>query len=180
MKPLQKGMWRRRREPRSPDKVASQRRRRSIAGAGWLPPALASYFSTGLQAVLSVIAREYLANGSCSLCNDRIAAHAGVCATTVKNAVREAIRLGLLVRQVRPRLGQKHDTSILMIVSSEWLTWLRYHPMSEGGGGKKVPTTKQDIYLRESLPQRRGIFRHFEPSGETPGQRERERGRLRA
>ena len=36
VKPLRRAMGARRREPRSPDKVASQRRRRSIAGAGWL------------------------------------------------------------------------------------------------------------------------------------------------
>ena len=54
-----------------------------------------------------------------------IAARAGVCRTTAQNAIRQAQRLGLLIRIERRRAGRPSLTNIVRIVCREWLTWLR-------------------------------------------------------
>ena len=61
-----------------------------------MPPALASRFTLAEQAVLAVVAAEHMKHGRCTLVLDHIAALAGVCRKTVKNALREAQRLGLV------------------------------------------------------------------------------------
>src|SRR3712207_7343300 len=45
---------------------------------------------------------------SCARCVDEIAARAGVCRSMVKNAIREAARLGLLTVQERRRQGHRN------------------------------------------------------------------------
>ncbi len=69
----------------------------------------------------------------------------------VKNAIREAARLGLLTVQERRREGRRNLPNIVRIVSKEWTSWL-----ARGGrstrptagpliGRKKVrPTDKTD------------------------------------
>jgi hypothetical protein len=87
--------------PRSP---ASLERRRSWAAAGRLPPALASRFTLAEQAVLAVVALEVVKCGACRLAIDHIAALAGVGRSSVKNALREAHGLGLvLIEERRPQ-----------------------------------------------------------------------------
>src|SRR5687767_11073492 len=75
---------------------ASLERRRRWASAGALPPALASRFTLAEQAVLAVVAAEHQKHGACTLPIGNVAALAGVSETTVRNAVREARRLGFL------------------------------------------------------------------------------------
>src|SRR3954464_13235996 len=79
-----------------PRSGASMERRRRWAASGWLPPALAARFTLAEQAVLGVVAAEALRHGRCTLVLEHIAALAGVCRKTVKNALREAQRHGLL------------------------------------------------------------------------------------
>ena len=86
----------RRRVGSRPRSSASMERRRSWAAAGRLPPALAARFTLGETAVLAVIASEMMKRGACTLAIGHIAALAGVCATTVKNALRAANGLGLI------------------------------------------------------------------------------------
>jgi hypothetical protein len=120
---------RRRPAPRSPDRQASLERRRRCAMSGAVPAKLAAAFTLGELAVLSVIAGQVRKHGACTLPVDAIAALAGTSRSTVGNAIRLAIRLGLIDRRERRRAGQRSETNILRIISREWTAWLRL-----GGG----------------------------------------------
>lgn len=119
--------------PRRPEHVG---RRRSWVASGLLPPALASRFTVGQAAVLSVIASVILEAGACLLCNQALADRAGVCVSTVKTAKRFAAACGLLIAKERRVSAQRNDTSVVRIVSPEWLSWLRFRRAR--GGVKKV------------------------------------------
>ena len=118
-KPVQRRVGSR---PRSP---ASMERRRSWATSGHLPPQLAARFTMGEIAVLSVVAAEVRTKGSCSLTIGHIAALAGVSATTVRNALREAVGLGLLRVEERRLTAWRNAPNRVTITSSEWHAWLR-------------------------------------------------------
>src|SRR5215217_1481574 len=90
-KPIQRRLGSR---PRSP---ASMERRRRWAASGALPPALAARFTLAEQAALAVAAAEHRRRGDCRLTNKEIADVAGVSITTVKNALRAARALGLIL-----------------------------------------------------------------------------------
>ena len=61
-----------------------------------------------------------------AVCRSRnMAAVAGVCRSTVKNAIREARQLGLLTVEERQITGFRNDTNVLRIISPEWLAWIR-------------------------------------------------------
>ena len=95
-----------RRAPRSPDRQRSLERRRRLSAAGMMPPGLAAQFTVGERAVLYVIAQEVKLRGQCDLYINQIAAFAGVCRTTARNAQRMAKRLGLIQVDERvPRVG---------------------------------------------------------------------------
>jgi hypothetical protein len=111
--------------PRSPDRQRSLERRRRQAASGILPAQLACRFTLGQAAVLAVIGRQTKATGTCTLPIDAIAAMAGVSRTLVKGALREAVHLGLVRVDERPRPGRRHDTNVVTITSAEWRTWLK-------------------------------------------------------
>jgi hypothetical protein len=113
------------RRQRSPDKQRSIERRRRLAASGPLPPLLASRFTTSWLAVLHIVGAEVKAHGLCALHVDAIAARAGVCRTTVQDAIREARALGLLTVEERRRRGQPSLTNLVRVISNEWRTWLR-------------------------------------------------------
>jgi hypothetical protein len=125
-----------RRPPRSPDRRASIERRRRQAASGAMPPALAAHFTPGEQATLAVVAREAQAHQVCVLPIDAIAALAGVGRSTVKNAVREARRLGLIEVRERRIPGRKSLPNVVKVISTEWLGWLRLR-----GGVKSLTAT---------------------------------------
>lgn len=127
---------------RSPNRARSISRRRQLAASGAVPGTLAASFTTGEIAVLTVIARECQRSGSCSWFMDRIAAVAGVCRTTARNALRLAQDLGLIMVQERRHRAWRSDSNVIRIVSREWLSWLRL-----GGGCKKPNTTNTDLDL---------------------------------
>ena len=109
-------------ERKRPDSIA---RRRRLAASGALPAAMATSFTQGEAAVLTVVAREVKRHRRCELPLDAIAAMAGVCRTLAKEALRRARHLGLIQVTERPRRGQRSDTNSVTIVSAEWMTWLR-------------------------------------------------------
>lgn len=129
-----------------PRSSASMERRRSWAAAGRLPPALAARFTLAEQAVLAVVASEATKRGACSLAIGHIAALAGVCATTVKNALRAANGLGLIRIEERRLTAWRNLPNRVTITSPEWLSWLRFGP--KGGGGKFVPPASTDSKKR--------------------------------
>ena len=132
---------RRSRGSKSPDRAKSIARRRSVAMSGAVPSPLAAKFTIGELAVLSLIAQQVQRHGSCDWPMDKLAACAGVCRTTARNAMREAEAQRLITVQERRRSYTRNDTNIIRIVSKEWRTWLRL-----GGGCKKPPTTDTHIY----------------------------------
>src|SRR5215212_281027 len=79
-----------------PRSGASMERRRRWAVSGALPPALAARFTLAETAVLAVIAAEVLRHSHCTLVIGHIAALAGVCGQTVRNALKAAQALGFV------------------------------------------------------------------------------------
>jgi hypothetical protein len=135
-------------------------RRRRWAASGRLPPGLAARFTLAEQAVLALVAAEVARRGDCRLAIDNLAAVAGASRSTVKNAVREAVRLGLVTVEERQVTGWRNDTNIVRIVSREWTAWLRLArtrdllsrsgssapaTSARGGGVKSVTTTHTQV-----------------------------------
>src|SRR5215203_6505930 len=92
-----------RRLQRPPLRSVAIARRRHLAASGPMPPALACRFTVGELAVLRIVGDEVRERGQCDRCVDELAARAGVCRSLVKNAIRTAARLGLLMVEERRR-----------------------------------------------------------------------------
>lgn len=126
---------------------ASMERRRRWAASGRLPPGIAARFTLAEQAVLALVAAETTRRKDCRLSIENMAAVTGVCRSTVKNAIREAVRLGLLTVEERQITGWRNDTNVIRIVSKEWTTWLRLarRTLPLGGGVKSATTTHTQV-----------------------------------
>lgn len=118
---------------------ASLERRRRWVASGRLPPALAARFTMGEAAVLAVVAAETVRRRDCRLAVGHLAAIAGVSETTVRNAVREAVRLGLVTVEERRLTGWRNDTNVVRLVSAEWISWLRLAKGRRKGAILAVP-----------------------------------------
>ncbi|WP_409565809.1 hypothetical protein [Methylobacterium sp. J-077] len=136
-------------------------RRRRWAASGRLPPGIAARFTLAEQAVLALVAAETVRRKDCRLAVGHLAAIVGVAETTVRNAIREAAKLGLVTVEERRVTGFRNDTNIVRIVSGEWTSWLRLarkgavrgtHFSLPQKGGCKSPqrTPTQVLDLRES------------------------------
>ena len=125
---------------------ASMERRRRWAASGRLPPGLATRFTLAEQAVLALVAAETARRGDCRLAVGHVAAIAGVSETTVRNAIREARKLGLLTVEERQITGFRNDTNIVRIISPEWTAWLRLartrDPLSKLGSSASTATAQ--------------------------------------
>src|SRR4051795_6768197 len=108
-----------------PRSGASMERRRRWAAGGLLPPALAARFTLAEVAALAVVAAEHRKRGDCRLTNKEIADVAGVCLTSVKNALRAARALGLLSVEERRLTAFRNDSNVVRITAPEWRAWLR-------------------------------------------------------
>ena len=117
-----------RRPQRPPIRSKAIERRRRIAAAGALPPALAARFTVAEQAVLAVVADEVKHKGRCDRCLDEIAARAGCSRSSAKNAIRGAARLALIRVTLRPRRGQKNLPNLIEIVAADWISWIKRGP----------------------------------------------------
>lgn len=144
---------------------SSMERRRRWAASGRLPPVLAARFTLAEQAVLALVAAETARRKDCRLSIENMAVVAGVCRSTVKNAVREARQLGLLTVEERQITGFRNDTNVLRIISPEWLAWIRlarkaggvtpppsqreghHGPAHRGGGVKSVTSTPTEVQV---------------------------------
>ena len=135
---------------------ASMERRRRWAASGRLPPGLAARFTLAEQAVLSLIAAETARRSDCQLSVPHMAALAGVAETTVRNAIREAKKLGLLTVEERRLTGFRNDTNVVRIISPEWTAWLRLArkgatrfgdrpSLAQGGGCKSANRTPTKV-----------------------------------
>ncbi|MCJ2065464.1 helix-turn-helix domain-containing protein [Methylobacterium sp. J-088] len=120
---------------------ASMERRRRWAASGRLPPAIAARFTLAEQAVLALVAAETARRKDSRLSIENMAAVAGVCRSTVKNAIREARQFGLLSVEERQITGFRNDTNVVRIISPEWLAWIRL--TRKGGGGSPSPSRRE-------------------------------------
>ena len=116
--------------PRSP---AHMERRRRWTGSGWLPPQLAARFTMGEAAALSTIAAEVARRGLCRLTIGHIASLAGVSRTTVQNAVRQAVAVGILTSEEWRLTAWRSAPNTVRIVSPEWRAWLRMRDRKRAG-----------------------------------------------
>jgi hypothetical protein len=124
-----------RKAPGSPNRRASLERRRTLAASGPMPPQLAAQFTTGELAALRIVADAVRDRGACLLTLGEIAARAGVCVTTARNALRQAGREGLLTIEERRRDKRPNLPNVVRIVSREWKSWI------ERGGNSKSKTS---------------------------------------
>lgn len=136
-----------------PRSAASLARRRSWAASGAMPPQLQARFTLAESAVLAVIAAEVRTKGACSLTIGHLAALAGVCATTVRNAMREAVGLGLVRVEERRLTAWRNASNVVRIVSPEWNAWLRLRRRGEGAKpcSPRIPEERKGAAWR---PQR--------------------------
>ena len=129
--------------------------------SGIVPAKIAASFTMAELAVLTVVARQCQRTGVCTLPIDAIAALAGCCRTVVKNALRQARLLGLLLVKERRTPGLPSLTNVVRIVSKDWIGWLKL------GGGVGVrsatPTGSQSSI--------QGGKRKFRASNDPPQQR---------
>ncbi len=146
----------------SPDRAASRARRRTLGGSSALPDNLRHHYTEGQRSVLCVVAGEIKRHGVCDLPIDKIAALAGVCRTTVQNAMHEARRLQHIKITERPVHGRKSLPNLVEIVSPEWLTWIKRGPSAARAIGSNpvilVSTTKSQVSkkVREKLGNKAG------------------------
>lgn len=145
-KPLQRHVGSR---PRS---SASMLRRRTWAARSLAPPQIAAQFTLAEQAVLAVVAAEVRRRQACDWTIGQIAAVSGVSETTVKRALREARRLGLVSIQERRLTAWRNAPNVVRIIAPAWIAWLRLAPI-RGGGVQTVPPTKAKI---QTPPEKAG------------------------
>lgn len=145
-----------RRRQTSPDREASKRRRRGLARSAPMPATLASCFTEAESAALAIVAGEVKHGGACELPIDQIAALAGVCRTSVQNALHEARRLGLIDITHRPQRGRKNLPNLIVIVSPEWLAWLKRGPTSHRPIGSKRSERSKNLSPTKSQKKRKG------------------------
>lgn len=137
-----------------PNRQASLQRRRRLAMSGPMPPGLACHFTVGELAVMRIVGDECRYRGRCVEFIDAIAARAGVGRSTVKNALRQARKLGLVaVTERRTTAGgrgrpPRNDSNVVRVISPAWLAWLRHT-------GVKFLTSTDNQRQKEALRGRK-------------------------
>ena len=133
-----------RKAARSPNRRASIERRRTLAASGPMPPQLASQFTTGELAALRIVADAERDRGACMIALGEIAARAGVCVTTARNALRQAACEGLVTIEERRRDKRPNLSNVVRVVSREWLVWIaRGRKNSSAGRGSADASASQ-------------------------------------
>jgi hypothetical protein len=117
-----------------PRSSASLERRRAWSAGGWMPPAIQARFTGGEAAALAVVLCEIARSGRCALPVGAIAARAGVCATTVRNALREARRLALVAVEARRVAYDRSLPNIITVISRDLALWIRTRARVEARG----------------------------------------------
>ena len=107
-----------------PKRAEARERSRRWASAGRMPPNIAMKFTTGEQAALGVIAFEFAKRQFCDKSHREIGDVAGVSESTVKRAIRQARKLGLLTVQERRLSRYRNDTNVIRIIGKAWLAWI--------------------------------------------------------
>lgn len=133
---------------------ASWLRRRSLAKDCVIPTCLAKLFTVSKLAVLAVIARAVIDDGSSNMSLPEIAARAGVGCTTARYAIREASRMGLIsVRENRCNTNWNRPNTI-RIIAKRWLDWLSGHRKARARNMSNNPSPNSPLAtsLRNLIP----------------------------
>ena len=112
-------------------------------------------FTMGEAAAIGVIVAEIAKHGRCELYIGAIAGRAGVCATIVKRALRQARSLGLFHVRRRvawPAIDVCRTSSRSSAERSSYGFALEPGSRCKGGGGTSVPTTTNHILSSSARP----------------------------
>ena len=136
-----------------PRSSTSMERRRAWTASGWMPPAIAARFTMGEAAALGVVLAQIALTGHCELSHGAVGGRAGVSVSTVKRALGEARRLGLVAIEERRVSWCRNLPNVVTIVSAELRTWVatrgRGLRAAKGmGGGVQIGTASKSIILR--------------------------------
>lgn len=119
-----KSMFPPKKRPKSLDKQASRERRGVLASTNPLPSQMHRKFTEAQRAVLKVVGDEVKRKGWCQLYVAEIAARAGCCMTTARDAIHLAASCFMLTVQERRRNGRPHLSNTIRIISHEWRQWI--------------------------------------------------------
>ena len=97
-----------------------------------------------------MVAAEVIKHGACTLTVGHIGALAGVSETTVRNAVREAKRLGLLHVEERRVAAFRNLPNRLAIALREWRSWLAMRQRGVGANSCTPRITSLPLLVGES------------------------------
>jgi hypothetical protein len=102
---------------------------------------------------LRIVADAVRDRGACMMTMGEMAARAGVCVTTARNALRQAAREGLVTIEERRRDKRPNLPNVVRVVSREWTTWIARGgrpksstPAPKGGGCKKTGGTDKGSF----------------------------------
>lgn len=146
---------------RSPD---SLRRRRALSRSRPMPPALEAHFTTAKLAVMKIIADAVREAGACTKTVSEIAARAGCCETSAKQAIREARALGFISTEQQPQWRSRHKATIIRIVSKAWIVWIKHAPKPFSERSPALSKKQQRATTERPFP----IGGTFVPSTENP------------
>ena len=123
---------------------------------------------------MRIVTDEIREKGHCDRTIAEIAARAGICRSTAKNAVRAAAAMGLLTVQERRREGQKNLPNVIRVVSREWQLWIKR------GGQRGEPQSSKAIGVKKITPTGKESKREREnglpPSASVPESRSQHLG----
>ena len=133
-----------------PRSSTSLERRRSWAASSWLPPTIASRFTQAEAAALGVVMAEVALKGFCELSHGAVGGRAGVSVSTVKRALGEARKLGLVAVEERRLSWCRNLPNVVTIVSAELRTWVAtrgrgLRVAKQVGGGVQIGTAPESI-----------------------------------
>jgi hypothetical protein len=134
-----------------PRSSTSLERRRAWTASGWLPPTIASRFTMGEAAALGVVLAEIALKGRCELSHGGVGGRAGVSVSTVKRALGEARKLGLVLIEERRVSWCRNLPNVVTIASAELRTWVATRGRglrAAKGGGVQNGTAPESIILR--------------------------------
>jgi hypothetical protein len=117
-----------------------------------MPPQLQARFTLAEAAVMAVVASEARVRGACTLTIGHIAALAGVSATTVRNAMRQAVVVGAVRIEERRLTAWRNAPNRVTIVSPEWNAWGRLRRKREGANlcSPRIPEVRKGLFERRS------------------------------
>jgi hypothetical protein len=140
---------------RSPDRARSKLRRQRLAATSPMPPHQAAHLTPCQLAYAAFLVEETLRSGDCRLCLDEIAARVGTSSKTIQRAQKRlaARDLKLIEVELRPNEGQKHDTNVVRIVSTEWLTWIAMGRIPKRIGGQRCLATANELFLKRTIDE---------------------------